>query len=151
MITTITLVTIFLHTKLLQHYWSYSFLSSSSFFFFFFLGQHLKHMEVPRLGVKVELQLPACSTHSNARSELHLQATPQLTATPGSLTHWARPGIEPASSWILVSFVSAAPQGELPDHILYAVIYENPYCSVRSPACSQPSEIIKTHPRAADN
>ena len=30
----------------------------------------------------------------------------------GSLTHWARPGIEPASSWILVSFVSTAPQQE---------------------------------------
>ena len=31
-----------------------------------------------------------------------------------SLTHWARPGIEPASSWILVSFVSAEPRWELP-------------------------------------
>ena len=29
------------------------------------------------------------------------------------LTHWARPGIEPSSSWILVGFVSAAPQSEL--------------------------------------
>ena len=31
----------------------------------------------------------------------------------GSLTHWARPGIEPAISWFLVGCVSAAPQGEL--------------------------------------
>ena len=31
----------------------------------------------------------------------------------GSLTHWARPGIEPTSSWILVMFISAAPQQEL--------------------------------------
>ena len=31
----------------------------------------------------------------------------------GSLTHWARPGIEPVSSWILVRFISAAPQQEL--------------------------------------
>ena len=31
-----------------------------------------------------------------------------------SLTHWARPGIEPVSSWILVGFVSDAPQWELP-------------------------------------
>ena len=30
-----------------------------------------------------------------------------------SLTHWARPGIEPACSWILVVFVSAEPQREL--------------------------------------
>ena len=29
------------------------------FFFFFFLGLHLRHMKVPRLGVELELQLPA--------------------------------------------------------------------------------------------
>ena len=28
----------------------------------------------------------------------------------GSLTHWVRPGIEPATSWFLVGFVSTAPQ-----------------------------------------
>ena len=34
--------------------------TDESFFFFFFrfLGPHLRHMEVPRLGVKSELQLP---------------------------------------------------------------------------------------------
>ena len=32
----------------------------------------------------------------------------------GCLTHWARPGIEPASSWILVGFFTAKPQQELP-------------------------------------
>ena len=31
----------------------------------------------------------------------------------GSLTHRARPGIEPASSWILVRFASVGPQWEL--------------------------------------
>ena len=30
------------------------------FFFFFFLGPHPWHMEVPKLGVESELQLPAC-------------------------------------------------------------------------------------------
>ena len=29
------------------------------FFFFFFLGLHLRHMEIPRLGVESKLQLPA--------------------------------------------------------------------------------------------
>ena len=39
-------------------------------------------MEVPRLGVESELQLPACTTgHSNAGSELYLQTTLQLVAT----------------------------------------------------------------------
>ena len=31
----------------------------------------------------------------------------------GSLTPWMRPGMEPASSWILVAFVTDEPQGEL--------------------------------------
>ena len=34
----------------------------SFFFFFFFLGPHLRHKEVPRPGVKSELQLPATAT-----------------------------------------------------------------------------------------
>ena len=29
---------------------------------FFFLGPHVRHMEVPRLGVKLELQLPVYTT-----------------------------------------------------------------------------------------
>ena len=32
------------------------------FFFLFFLGPHLQHMEIPRLGVELELQLLACAT-----------------------------------------------------------------------------------------
>ena len=62
------------------------------FFFFFFciLGPYPWDMEVPRLGVESDLQLPFYDTaHSNA----------------GSLTHLVRPGIEPASSWILVRFL----------------------------------------------
>ena len=52
-------------------------------------------------------------SHSNTGFELHLWPTPQLTATPDPWTHWARPGMELASSQILVRFVSAAPQWEL--------------------------------------
>ena len=56
-----------------------------SFFFFlsFFLGPHLWHLEIPRLGVESELQLPACTT-ATARpgpSEPRLQPTPQLVVT----------------------------------------------------------------------
>ena len=32
----------------------------------------------------------------------------------GCLTHWARPGIEPSTSWFLVGFISAVPKWELP-------------------------------------
>ena len=38
------------------------FLSFSFLFFFVFLGPHLRHMEVSRLGVELELQLPAYTT-----------------------------------------------------------------------------------------
>ena len=46
-------------------------------------------------------------SHSNVGSELHLRLTPQLTAMPArSLARWARPGIEPAYSWMPISFVN---------------------------------------------
>ena len=83
------------------------------FFVCLFLRPYLEHMKVPRLTVKLELQLLAYTTatateipnlslfcdlhHSNARS----------------LTHWARSGIKPASSWMLVRFITTEPQWEL--------------------------------------
>ena len=44
------------------------------FFFFFlvFLGSHLRHMEVPRLGVKLELELPAYTTAIASRDWSHI-------------------------------------------------------------------------------
>ena len=68
-----------------------SFPSFSFFFFFGFLGSYPWHMEVSRLGVESELQLPAYTTP---------------TANAGSLTHWAKPGIKLESWWILVGFVT---------------------------------------------
>ena len=37
-------------------------LNISKVIFFFFLGLHLQHMEIPRLGIKLELQLLATAT-----------------------------------------------------------------------------------------
>ena len=63
-----------------------------------------------------------CQSHSNARSELHLRPTLQLTAMPPrSLTHWARPGIKPSISWLPVGFVSAAPWWELQNEIFLSM------------------------------
>ena len=43
--------------------------------------------------------------HSNVRSELHPPPTYTTGhSKAGSLTHWAGPGIETATSWILVGF-----------------------------------------------
>ena len=50
------------------------------FCLFCFLLPHLQHMEVPRLGVESEMQL--YHSHSNARSEPHLQPMLQLVAMP---------------------------------------------------------------------
>ena len=44
--------------------------------------------------------------HNNTSSELCLRPTPQFLATGESLTHWTRPGIEPAFLWMLVGFVN---------------------------------------------
>ena len=52
--------------------------------------------------------------HNNLGSEPCLR--PTYTTAHGnarSLTRWARPGIEPTFSWILVRFVSTEPQWEL--------------------------------------
>ena len=68
-------------------------------------------MEVPRLGVEWELQMPAAATATQAPSRAcdlcHSSWQCRL------LTPLARPGNEPASSWILVRFVSAGPRREL--------------------------------------
>ena len=55
------------------------------FFFLFFLGLHLRHMEVLRPGVK---------------SELHLQLTPQLAATPDPSP------TERGQGWVQVHFLT---------------------------------------------
>ena len=69
------------------------------FFVFVFLGPNLWHMEVPRLGVKLELPLPVYAT---ARATPNLGCICDLYATAhgnaGPLTHRARPGIESVSS-----------------------------------------------------
>ena len=83
--------------------------------FFVFLGLHVQHMEVSRLGVESELQLPAYTTATPMPDLSRLCSLhPQLTAMPNPLTYGVRPGIEPASSWILVRFVTTEPCRELP-------------------------------------
>ena len=67
-------------------------------FFFFFLGLHPRHVE-GRIRATAAGHSHSHS-HSHTESEPCLQPTPQLMAR--FLTHWVRPGIEPATSWFLV-------------------------------------------------
>ena len=60
-------------------------ISSQGFLFlmFCFLAKHPQHMEVPRLGVDLELQPPACTTATAIQDLNHaLQPTPQLMVMP---------------------------------------------------------------------
>ena len=104
----------------------WNFLLELSFFLFTFiylfifvlLGPHPWHTEIPRLRVKLELQLPASATATATQAVSATYTT--AWGNTRSLTHWARPGIEPASLWILVRFISAAPQWEF-----YLVIFKS--------------------------
>ena len=74
--------------------------------FFFFVGLHLQHMEVPRLGVQSKLRAPAYTT---AAVSWDLSRVCNLTTAHSnarSLTHGARPGIKPETSWFLVGFIN---------------------------------------------
>ena len=76
-------------------------------------------MEIPRLGVKSELQLPATATATATTTQNPSRALSETYTTvhsnAGSLTHWGRPGIEPESSWML-RITTTEPQQELPGH-----------------------------------
>ena len=82
------------------------------FFFFFlvflpFLGLLLCHMEgIPSYGSN-----QSCSQQPIPEPQQHGIWAASSTYTTahsntGSLTHWARPGIDPTTSWFLVGFVN---------------------------------------------
>ena len=85
---------------------------------FFSLGPHLQHMEVPRLGSN-----QSCSCQPTPEPQQHQIWAMSVThntahRNAGSLTQWARPGIEPATSWFPVGYVSTAPLRELLNSLL---------------------------------
>ena len=82
--------------------------------FLSFFGQHPWHMEVPKLGVEMELHLPPTPQPQQRRIWAASVTYTMAHGNTGSLTHWARPGVEPTSLWILVRFVTAEPWWELP-------------------------------------
>ena len=94
----------------------------SFFFCFVFLGRHPQAYRGSQARGWIQAVAASLShSHSNTRNKPRLQPTPHLSATPDPLTHWARLGIEPVSSWILVRFVSTEPWWELPRLLLNLV------------------------------
>ena len=76
------------------------------FLSFVFLGLHLRHTEVPRLGINSELQLPAYTTAKATRGpshvcDLHHSSHQLWILNPPSETR-----DRTASLWILVGFVN---------------------------------------------
>ena len=74
-------------------------------------------MEVPRLGSNWS----CCHQPATEPQQRQIQAaSTTYTAAHSharSLTHWARSGIEPTTSWFLVRFISTVPRWELPKHL----------------------------------
>ena len=99
-------------------------LRKENFFFFFlpFLGPFPRHMEVtPKArGLIGTIATGLHHSHSNTGSEPHLQPYTTTHSNTGSLTHWARPGIEPTTSWFPVGFVSHWAMTGTPGKLLMA-------------------------------
>ena len=92
-------------------------------------------MEVPRLGVKLELQPPAYTTATAMRQAGCVYDLHHSLLQCQILTHWARLGIESTPSWMLVGFVTAEPQWELLFLIFY--IHSSRCASVSLDSISQ--------------
>ena len=73
-------------------------------------------MEVPRLGVELELQLQAYPTTTATQDLSHVCDLTAAHCNARLLTPLGEAGIEPTFSWILVGFVTAEPQWELPEN-----------------------------------
>ena len=76
----------------------------NGFSLIFFLGPRPRHMDIPRLGVKSEL--PAYTTATATWDPSLIFDLHHSSQRHQSLTHWARPGIEPTSSRMLVGFAN---------------------------------------------
>ena len=91
-------------------------ISIPTFFFFNYciLGPHLWYMEVPRLGVKLELQLPVYTTATATQDPSHVCSWHHTAhGNARSWTHWMRPGIKSTTSQFLVGFHSTVPWQKL--------------------------------------
>ena len=114
-----------------------TFLSSYYLFIYLFLFLRATPAACGSSQARSQIGAPASSLHhrhSSVGSEPRLWPTPQLTAMPVPLTHWARSGIEPESSWILVRFVSAAPQWKLPVLTFKSILWHLPLMCLMWPS-----------------
>ena len=102
-------------------YWGLSFIrtlipsrGSKWFFlsFFFFRAAPAAHGGSQARGRIGAAAASLHHSHSHTGSQLRLPPFGTAHGNAGSLTHWVRPGMEPASSWILVRCVTTEPWQE---------------------------------------
>ena len=71
-------------------------------------------MDVPRRGVESELKLLAYTTATATGIRASSATYTTAPGNAGSVTQWARPGIQPVTSWMLIKCVPTQPGWELP-------------------------------------
>ena len=76
------------------------------YLFIVFLELHLQHMEVPRLGVESELQLPAYIIATATQDPSCICDLYHSSQQRQILNPLSKAKDEPASSWILVRFIN---------------------------------------------
>ena len=104
---------------------SWHLLFSGVLFFFFFLvfsGPHLRHIEVPRPGVELELQLLAYTTATAKQDPSSVYDLHHSSQQCQILNLLNEAGIKPASSWMPVRFVFAELRWELLQGFLIVAI-----------------------------
>ena len=95
----------------LKYRWTQFYIFFFPFFFFCFLGPTRSIWRVP--GYESN-QSYSCWPMPQPRQIWAASVTyTTVHSNARSLTHWARPEMEPAVSWFLVRFVSAVPKREL--------------------------------------
>ena len=76
------------HKMVLKLTWNKNYFTNFiNFIFFNFLLFYLHHMEVPRLGVKLQLQRPATATATATQDLSHFCNLHHSSLKAGSLTH----------------------------------------------------------------
>ena len=86
---------------------------SPLFFFLFPFRATPRHVEVARLGAESELQLPTYATATAIPNSSHI-CDLHHSLQQCQILNPLRPGLKPASSWMLVWFTTTEPQWELP-------------------------------------
>ena len=89
----------------------------SFLFLSFFQGRTLSICRFPGWGWIRAVAVGLCHSHSNARSRAMSATYIIAHGNAGSLTHWAKLGNEPASSWLLIRFISTEPWWELQNFV----------------------------------